>query len=729
MGGMAATATRSLPPWAEAADEPRSERSPRAAWVLGVALLAATAFAAFSDGAIRVTDGSDLEVGLALIGVGTLVAIVAGWGLHARARPGAWAGIALLVAFGAWCALSISWSISPDESWIEANRAWGYALVAGLGVALGASLENALEKVALAFFGLATLISLYALGGKLFPSLLDHAGEVSRLRSPLGYWNALGLFCVFAVPLGLRIAADERRGRLRIAALISLVIVFSTLALTYSRGGFVVMVIAVSVLVALGPDRLRIACLSGIMLVGALPGLMVAFLRDDLTTDELPASQRADDGLLLLAALAIGLVIAFLLARMVWRAGDSLRLSARAAAALPKVAAGAGVALVLVIIGLAVSGWLGDQVSTFTEAKAERQTDPARIVATNSSNRWVWWKEAAGATWDEPLFGYGAGSFPLIHLKYRSQRLDVKQPHSVPLEFLSETGLIGGVLGLGGLALLAAAGISRIRHSTGAERAYAGALMTACLAWGLHIWVDWDWDIPGVTVPVLLFLGVLAARPPSAAPEPLERRRGLPALLGAGVLLALFAVSALLPALARDESNDALATAAKRGPANLREADKKAATARRVDPYSIEAIFTSADLALRRGDVARAASLLADAVREQPDNPRLWTRLARVQALFNDAQGAQRSARTAFELDPFSFILFTLGGLVTYDSSRSATATGTPLPERAPVPTLPSAPDTPPSASPTPQGTPPIGSPPQQPAAPGGQAPAAPQQP
>ena len=39
MGGMAATATRSLPPWAEAADEPRSQRSPRAAWVLGVALL------------------------------------------------------------------------------------------------------------------------------------------------------------------------------------------------------------------------------------------------------------------------------------------------------------------------------------------------------------------------------------------------------------------------------------------------------------------------------------------------------------------------------------------------------------------------------------------------------------------------------------------------------------------------------------------------------------------
>ena len=730
MGGMAATATRSLPPWAEAADEPRSQRSPRAAWALGLGLLIATAFAAVSDGAIRVTDGSDLEIGLALLGIGTLVAVVAGWGLHGRAHPGAWPGIALLVAFGAWCALSISWSISPDESWVEANRAWGYALVGGLGIALGASLDHAVEKVALAFLGLATLIALYALGGKLFPTLLDHAGEISRLRSPLGYWNALGLFCVFAVPLGLRVAADERKGRLRIAALVSLVIVLSTLALTYSRGGIAVMVIAVAVLIALGPDRLRLVCLSGVVILGALPGLMVAFLRDDLTTDELPASQRADDGLLLLAGLAIGLVIAFLLARMVWRAGESLRLGPRAAGALPKVAAGAGVALILVIVGLAASGWLGDQVSSFTEAKAESQTDPARIVATNSSNRWPWWKEAVGATWDEPLFGFGAGSFPLIHLKYRNNRLDVKQPHSVPLEFLSETGLIGGALGLGAIALLAAAGVSRIRQSTGAERAYAGALMAACLAWGLHIWVDWDWDIPGVTVPVFLFLGVLAARPPATAADPTERRRGLLTLLAGGVLLAMFAVSALFPALAREDSNDALSIAAKRGPANLREADEKAATARRLDPLAIDPIFTSADLALRRGDVARAAQLLADAVREQPDNPRLWARLARVQVLFNDSQGSLRSVQTAHSLDPFSFILFTLGSLATYDASRSATATGTPLPERVPLPTLPAAPSTPRDASTTPQGAPPIGSPPQNPASPpSGQAPAAPQQP
>ncbi len=311
-------------------------------------------------------------------------------------------------------------------------------------------------------------------------------------------------------------AADERRGRLRVAALVSLVILVSTLALTYSRGGIAVMVIAVAVLVALGPDRLRVACLSGIVVVGALPGLMVAFLRDDLTTDELCASQRADDGLLLLVGLAIGLVIALLLARMVWRAGDSLRLRPGVASALPKVAAGLGVVLVLAIAGLAATGWLGDQVDSFTEAKAERQTDPARIVATNSSNRWVWWKEAVGATWDEPLFGYGAGSFPLLHLKYRSQRLDVQQPHwsrssSCRRRASSAPGWRWAASrswrrpGSRGSALDGRR--ARLRGSADGRLPGVGAAHLGRLGLG-H---------PGRDGALLLFLGVLAARPPGAA--------------------------------------------------------------------------------------------------------------------------------------------------------------------------------------------------------------------
>jgi tetratricopeptide (TPR) repeat protein len=691
----------------------RAPRPGPAPALLGAGLLVAVTFAAVMDGATRLTDGSDLQIGLALLGLATLATLASRRGLQARALPKARAGIVLLALFGAWCALSISWSIAPDESWIEANRAFAYALVAGLALVLGASLARAPRRAAVAYVALASAVALYALGGKMLPWIhagafdLDHAGEVSRLRAPLGYWNALALFCVLAVPLALRLAGDRGRTPVRVGALLALPVLVTTVALTYSRGGLGAMVLATLVLIALGPDRLRSALLAGIALVGALPALLVAFLRDDLTTDGLPVAQRTDDGLLLLLALALGLVIALLLARRVWAAGD-LRLSPSAQGMARRAALAAGGLLLVGLVALVASGWAGDQVEGFTDARASRDTDPTRIVATNSGNRWVWWNEAAGAAWDEPLFGYGAGSFPLVHRLYRSNPLDVRQPHSVPLEFLSETGIVGAALALGGLVLLALAGVGRLRGAVGADRGYAAALLAACAAWAAHLWVDWDWDIPAVTLPVMIFLGVLAARPPESPGRPASGRGpGLPALVAGGVLLALFAVSALLPALSRDLSDQALAVAARGGPENLREADEKAAAARRLDPFALEPVFTSADLARRRGDVERARQLLADAVRRQPDNSQTWFRLGQLQAALDDTPGALRSARTAAALDPFSPRFLVLALFVRYDESRSATATGTPLPERVPAPTAPLPPGTaaPAPAAPLPPGT------------------------
>ena len=74
----------------------------------------------------------------------------------------------------------------------------------------------------------------------------------------------------------------------------------------------------------------------------------------------------------------------------------------------------------------------------------------------------------------------------------------MRNAHSVPLEFLSETGLIGAVLALGGLALLVAAAIRARARGPGRERGFAVALLAALLAASVHLWVDWDWEIPGV---------------------------------------------------------------------------------------------------------------------------------------------------------------------------------------------------------------------------------------
>src|SRR5439155_4312868 len=176
----------------------------------------------------------------------------------------------------------------------------------------------------------------------------------------------------------------------------------------------------------------------------------------------------------------------------------------------------AAVAAVAVVAGCAYA--IADHTRiwhSFTTVKQDRQYDPARLVSTNSGNRWVWWKEAAGAFSDKPIGGWGAGSFGTVHLLYREQPLGVQQPHNVELQWLSETGIIGFVLALGGVLMLFAAAARRLAQMAGGrERELAVALTAAAAGWLVHGLVDWDWDIPAVTLPPLIFLGVIAAAPP-----------------------------------------------------------------------------------------------------------------------------------------------------------------------------------------------------------------------
>jgi hypothetical protein len=672
----------------------------RSSMALGLALGVAVLYAMFAEGAIGIPQESVLQIGVAAIALVTLAVLLFGRGLRASAAPMALAGLAMLAGFAAWSGLSIAWSISPDQSWLEANRALAYGLVAALALVLGSSLPRAAERVALGYLAIATLVALYALGGKLFPWVeipgildLDHADRFSRLRSPLGYWNALGLACAMAVPIGLR-AVVTLTGRARTAALLSLVVVLATLALTYSRGGLLVLAVMVGLLVAVGPDRLRLLAVGGVALLGAAPAVVCVVLLDDLKTDGLSTSARSGDGLLLAVALAIGLAIAFLLARRVFARGE-LRLSDRAVGRVRKTALVAAVAVPLIVLGaLALSdrgigGTIDNQLDEFTAAKFDPQNDPSRVLRTNSGNRWVWWQEAVGAFSDRPVEGHGAGSFPLLHRAYRDNGIEVRQPHSVPLEFLAETGLVGALLALGGLALLGAAGVRTVRaRGPGRDRAFAVTLLAVALGWLLHSLVDWDWDIPAVTLVAVIALGVLCARPRAegAAPPRPPAARG--PLLAAGAVAA-FAVAALaaLPALSQQLTDEALARASGGTAADLREAQETAALAKRLNPLAVEPVFAQAAIAERGNQPAAAAGLLVEAVERQPSNPSAWTRLARFQIAVGDSRGALRSILIAASLDRRGLTVTYLSSQALYDQNRSASATGTPLPERlGPVP-------------------------------------------
>ena len=693
--------------------------------MLGVALASLAAWALFTEGATSLEDEAALQIALCAIALITLASLLFSPRVRLRAPARALAGLVLLVMFAAWSGWSIDWSVAPDLSWVQLNRWAAYALAAALALVLGSSLDRAPRRTATAFLAIATAVALYALGGKVAPGLsipglidLDHTADFSRLRAPLGYWNALGLVCVLAGPIAVRTAADpDATSRLRTFALVALVLVLVTLGLTYSRGGILSLLVAVVALIAIGPDRRRLLAYGLLGAIAAVPAYVVAIVRDDLTTDGVVRAERADDGLILLVALLAGIALALVAGRRLRQSDAALEHAPLGRPALrPRNALVAGGVAVLLLIGaLAVSergvtGTIERQWDDFTTVRSDDQSDPARVLRSNSGNRWVWWKEAAGAFSDEPLKGWGAGSFPLVHRRYRQNDLPVRQAHSVPLQFLAETGLVGALLALGGLGLLGSAAVTRLQRARGRERRYVAALACACLAWGIHMWFDWDSDIPGVTLPMLIFLGVLAARPPGS-PDALEavpppdgdrapagpRAAGL---LAGALILAALGASAYLPWLADDKAAEAALLGTAEDQATLAEAAKRADEAIQLNPLAIEPVESAIVIAQKRGRVEEVADLLEEAVERQPENPDVWLLAYAVQRFMDDAPARIATVRRLLELDPHGERGGAYEAAAGDVAARSASATGTPLVARVLPPPPPAIGPPPPDARP-----------------------------
>jgi O-antigen ligase len=660
---------------------------PRRGTLLALALLLACAYAAFAHGAVRIPDETWLQVGL---DVAALLAAAA-WlsrreGLQTT-REG-WLGIALLSAFGVWCAITMLWSVAPDQSWLEANRALAYALAVMLAVGLGTVSRPAIERIAIGWLIVASAVALYALAGKVAPGALAADEPIARLRAPLEYWNALALVCAMGLPVALRAVTETGFDpRPRLAALAAAYVLLLTMGLTYSRGGFVALAVALGIVTALGRRRLRGLGAFALAAVAAGPALAVAFSLNGLTDNNATLGARIHDGRIFgaVALIMLGLLLA---------AGNWALRFERHRRLTPAFEAWvwqglAAVAAVVVLGGLAYVVADHNRVwHAFADVKQDRQYDPARLVSTNSGNRWVWWKEAAGAFSDKPIGGWGAGSFGTVHLRYREQPLGVQQPHNVELQWLSETGIIGFLLALGGIALLFVAAATRLRRlEHGRERELAVALLAAAAGWLVHGVVDWDWDIPAVTLPPLIFLGVLAANPslppprraaePFADPEPSGTGVRAVALGGIALLLCGALASAALPAISQSRT-EAAETAS-----NPDTAARDADVAARLNPVAVRPLLVASSIEVRRGRLVEARKRLLEAAGRQPENPEVWYRIAQLSQQLADRDSYQTAIARFAQLDPVNPVtgaLLRQALAIQAPANASATATGTPLP-------------------------------------------------
>jgi O-antigen ligase len=115
------------------------------------------------------------------------------------------------------------------------------------------------------------------------------------------------------------------------------------------------------------------------------------------------------------------------------------------------------------------------------------------------SNRYNYWKVAlADGFAKHPLNGTGAGGFAVIWLQYRDVPERAKVAHSLYVETLAELGLVG-------FAFLAVfiAGVAMVARRPGAA--------AALLAFATHSALDWDWQMPALTLVALVLAGLVIA--------------------------------------------------------------------------------------------------------------------------------------------------------------------------------------------------------------------------
>jgi O-Antigen ligase len=550
-------------------------------------------------------DGSLAWLGLAAVAV--LLYLLA-----TQPPPSGLLAFAPLAGLAVWCAVSIRWSTQGDRSWAYANRTFLYLAFALVGAFVAARMNRFPEGFAVVLGALCA----WSLAGKVVPWLppgygcaANAPGCTARLVGPVGYWNALALLGDVALPLALWLGT---RSRTRVAGALLAFGWIVAIGLTYSRAGAIVGVLAILAWIVV--SRAWTTAIATLVAGGvpAAVALAVAFLLPGVTGVGHSTTTRFGDGLLFGAALVAGGYAASLLARL--PPPEPSAAVERTAAAVVAVAVAAG------IVFAAVHGhsWW-DQFTA--PVQGELSNGPGRVVSAGSNHRWVWWQEAWHGFQAHKVGGTGAGTFDLTNQLYRTTVLDSTiEPHNVPLQFLSETGVVGLLLYLGAVGSL----VWAARRRRGGELALALALPI----FFVHSLGDMDWDYAAVAAPVFMAAGVVAARP---SERPRVSAFGVLAAAGVGLLLVFSLFSVWLADRWTTAAFDNLGT-------NSARAITYAQRARSLNPLAVEPLLwqaeaESAQAFAKKGDERRqqlgvALGLYQKAVKLQPHNEEAWWSLA-----------------------------------------------------------------------------------------------------
>ncbi len=437
--------------------------------------------------------------------------------------------VASLGAFAGWILLSTNWSDSLARALPEYSRALLYALTLlffGMLPFDPRRVRWMIYCVAAAIVGICvTAIIARTLPHVIFDSALI---EEERLGYPLTYWNALGILAGVGIVLCGHLTCSTRDPMpVRVLGAAAIPLLALTLLYTLSRGGTWATVVAVVIYCVVGRPR---ALISGA--IATVPGALIVILVAN------PPNTLAEGYPFQPAAVAAGKHVAIALAACMAGSAllralllpldqklDRIRLPSRARR--PVLAGATATAVAIVVAGalaLNVPGVAKSKYDQFTnKSDASAGGGGGRLLSASTNGRKEHWDVAMAAFHRNELHGNGAGTYSLLWARARAGTVHVEDAHSLFIETLGELGLVGFILLVSTLLLIVGAFAWRAR---GPDRAMFAALLAAGIGWAIAAGVDWDWEMPAVTLWLFAFGGAVLARRPRQRAEEGHRCHG-----------------------------------------------------------------------------------------------------------------------------------------------------------------------------------------------------------
>jgi O-antigen ligase len=562
--------------------------------------------------------------------------------------------LGLLTCFALWTLASATWEGGSARALIEFDLALLYVVVlASFGLLARARrrLEWGLRGFAAAAVAICVAGWVTRVAADVWPIALDVRPE--RLSFPLTYWNALGLLATLGAIACVHLSSSRREPRpARVAAAAATPLLCSTLLLTYSRASLALLPIGLLVYAAVARPRRMVSTLLAVAAPVAV-AMVASYDADQVSSAAFSSPAGLSQGHALAVLVVICAIVAGGLRAMLMQAFDR-RLEAWLPPPVDRrraigAAVAAGVALVAVLVALGAPGWVADRYNGFVEGDVVgHHNDPrARLTSSGNNGRVPQWEVAIDAFSADPLKGQGAGTYQLEWARNRPYRFTVIDAHSLYVEVLGELGVVGFLLIVGALVAIGV-GLAR-RAAHGEARGASAAALTLGAVWAVHAGVDWDWEMPAVTLWLFALAGLALSESVDPWREPLgagrSPRRGLRVLAALGLVL-LGATPAAI-AVSQSRLDHAVASFEKEdcGAAIDSAQGSIDVLSVRPDPYEVIGYCD-----VRLGDPRLAEEAMEKAVDRDPDNWETHYGLALVRA----AAGADPTAELeeALRLNP-----------------------------------------------------------------------------